>query len=370
MPTESTDNFHKVVVGLTANNHYIPYISVLLHSIASHASDNRDYEFIIFNQDISKDSMQSLCSEFVHKTNFEIRFLDMSSRLDEYKDLFTHGHFATETYFRLFFSEVLAEYDKVLHLDGDMIIKADIAELFDVDVEDCLLAACLDPDTAGLYNGYLPEKKEYIDSVLRIQNPYEYFQAGVVLFNLAEMRNSYSISELLSFASSYPWQLLDQDVLNYFAQGRVKFVDMSWNVLHDWDGVRVEHIIARAPEHLVRAYQNARIAPKIVHYAGPEKPWQIADCDFAQLFWFHARKSIYYELILSRLCVFSAQRAVLNDPDYVNLVFKELLNQLESYKHEQKMSFKLKKVIRTIVHRTCPEGTRRRRILAAMKERI
>ena len=46
---------------------------------------------------------------------------------------------------------------------------ADVAELYETDVEGYLLAACRDADTAGLYNGYEPQKKKYTDEVMKLK---------------------------------------------------------------------------------------------------------------------------------------------------------------------------------------------------------
>jgi lipopolysaccharide biosynthesis glycosyltransferase len=39
----------------------------------------------------------------------------------------------------------------------------------------------------------------------------------------------------------------------------------------------------------------------VVHYAGPFKPWDDPECDFAQHFWLYARLSPFYEALLGRL---------------------------------------------------------------------
>ena len=292
---------NNVAIVLAANNYYVPYISTLLHSVAKHSSDDHSYDITIFHRDITPDNMALLKSEFASRANFSIRFYDMSYRASEYEKLFTKLHFTVETYFRLFIQDIMTEYHKVLYLDGDMIVRADVAELYNENVDGKLLAACIDPDTAGLYNGFEPQKKEYMDMILKIKKPYDYFQAGVILFNLDEMRKTLDVKELMDFASSYKWELLDQDVLNYIAQGKVKFVDMSWNVMYDWRNIRLSKIVSLAPIELYLAYVTARQHPRIVHYAGPEKPWQDMDCDYAPYYWEVARKSIYYELILSRM---------------------------------------------------------------------
>ena len=223
--------------------------------------------------------------------------------MQNYTKLPLRGHFKEETYFRLLLPDILPDYNKILYLDSDMVVCADIAELFAEDITGYLLAACKDADTAGLYNGFEPNKKQYMDTVLKIKKPYEYFQAGVILFNLEEFRKTYTAENMMRFAMSYQWELLDQDVLNYLAQGKTKFVNMEWNVMMDWRGQRIEKIISLAPYYLYDEYMRARKQPKIIHYAGPDKPWHNPTNDFAEIFWDYARRTPYYETAMVRMLV-------------------------------------------------------------------
>lgn len=303
----SKDN--NVAIVLASNNFYVPYMSTLIHSIAEHASPKNKYDITIFHQDITPDNMSILRGEFIGLKNFSIRFYDMSSRASEYSKLFTKWHFTVETYFRLFIQDIMADYHKVLYLDGDMIVKRDVAELYAENIKGKLLAACRDIDMAGVYNSnILPadnnidsNRKDYIDNVLRIKSPLDYFQAGVILFNLDEMRKVFDTQKALRFAASRQWEYLDQDVLNYFAQGNVKYLDPKWNVLYDWEFVRIKNVISKAPIKMYQEYMDSRMNPWVIHYGGTVKPWQRADCDFGYEYWRIARKSEYYELILGRM---------------------------------------------------------------------
>lgn len=294
---------NNVAVALSANEKYVPYVSVLLQSIKNHVSTDKNYDFIIMTKDIKPHSQEHLKMVFKDYDNVSVRFINVSRYEDFFKNVFLHGHFVIETWFRLLMPELLRNYDKVLYLDSDMVVNADIAELYETDIDDYLLAACLDPDTAGLYNGFQPSKRVYMDNVLKMEEPYKYFQAGTILFNLKMFRENYSTKQILEFASSQKWELLDQDVLNCLAQGKVKYVDMSWNVMYDWQYIREKEIIRRAPKYMYDMYQEARKNPRIIHYAGPEKPWDDPDCDFADHFWFYAKDSIYCGYILRQLAV-------------------------------------------------------------------
>ena len=196
--------------------------------------------------------------------------------------------------------------------DGDRVVEriergmpyyeTDLAELYATDLKGYLLAACHDADTAGLYNERGSDKKFYMDHILKLKHPYDYFQAGVILFNLDEFRRQFTTSELLAKASAYDWQLLDQDTLNFFAEGKVKFVDMAWNVMYNWQGTRIDETIALAPKRLQGAYLESYAHPKIIHYAGPDKPWHDPAVDLADRFWHYCRQTNFYEIALQRMC--------------------------------------------------------------------
>lgn len=306
--TEPQENLHPVysedavTVALSINDYYVPYAAVVLQSIHDNINSEEKYDIIVMNRDVSAVSQKALHAIFDDTNNVSIRFFNVSRFEKQFENLFLRGHFALETYFRLLLPNIMEGYKKVLYLDSDVVVTTDIAELFRENIDGYLLAACHDADTAGLYNGYEPAKKDYMDNVLKIKRPYQYFQAGVILFNLDEFRKKYTVEEMLKFAASYEWQLLDQDVLNYLAQDSYKPIDMKWNVMTDWNRIRIAKIISRAPKYLQDEYKKAHAAPNIIHYAGPDKPWHQPDSDYSEVFWVYARKTASYEVLIQRLC--------------------------------------------------------------------
>ena len=291
---------NNIAVVLSADDYYTPYLATVLSSIKQNTTPSNNYDVIVMTKNISPSHQARLQNTFNSK-NTSLRFINISRFEPQFRDLFLRGHFVIETWFRLLMPEIFPHYNKVLYLDSDLVVNADLAQLYNTNIQGKLLAACRDADTAGLYNGAQPDKKPYMDNILKIKNPYDYFQAGVILFNLAEFRKQYTTAEMLKFAGTYKWQLLDQDVLNFLAQGQVKFVDMSWNVMHDWKNARIEENISHAPERLFVEYMTARKSPKIIHYAGPDKPWTDPESDFAEVFWRYAKTSDYYETLIERL---------------------------------------------------------------------
>lgn len=290
-----------VAIALSANDFYVPYLGALMCSMRAHFSAEQNYDLLVMQKDISPAHQKQLQGLFAEYPNVSLRFVNIRRYEQRFSHLFLRGHFVIETYFRLLMPELFPTYDKILYIDSDLIVLDDLAKLYNTDIHGYLLAACRDADTAGLYNGFEPQKKAYMDNILKIKKPYEYFQAGVILFNLDEFRKQYTTDQMLNFALSYKWELLDQDVLNYLAQGKVKFLPMNWNVMMDWRGIRISEIISRAPKYLRDEYMKAREDAKIVHYAGPDKPWHQPGSDMADKFWQYARISPWYEVILARL---------------------------------------------------------------------
>jgi lipopolysaccharide biosynthesis glycosyltransferase len=290
-----------VPIILASSDYFVPYVSTLLHSLAAHTADGVVNDVIIFHKEISKRKADKLKEEFAADPRMSIRFANFSAIEANTDGFYTYGQFSVETYFRLFIPEVLKSYSKVLYLDSDLIVNADLRELYNTDLAGYILGACRDPDFMGQYNGFSPDFKPYVDDQLGIKNPYDYFQAGVVLINVDAMRDEIPTADLVKLATSRKWRWLDQDVLNFLAQGKVFFLDNEWNVMHDNQDFRVSKVIARAPLAYYKRYLQARKHPRIIHFAGWEKPWSWPEADMAEFFWKYARESAFYEEILGRL---------------------------------------------------------------------
>lgn len=363
MPANKENN---IPIVLAINNNYVPYVSVMLHSIAAHMSQTSNYDIVIFNKDISSDNKQQLLNEFANFSNLSIRFYDITRYLNVYKKMNVRGHWSIETYFRLFIPEVMTNYKKVIYLDADMVVLDDLAKLYSIDINDYLMGVTRDPDSAGLYNGAHPgaeisfdnhsqlnwHKRKYVDSALKLDRPYDYFQAGVLLMNLKKMRQQLDVPEVVKLAISRQWELQDQDVLNVVCKDKVKFIDLSWNVEFNWKHKRLNNVIKLAPKWLYDEYLAARKCPMIVHYAAPDKPWHNPACDFGLEWWQCARKSIYYEVIVARMSEHESKRQVELGEEYME--FKR----------------KIRPRIGRAVRKIAPKGTRRRDILVQLKHAI
>ena len=288
-----------VPVVFAADNNYVPVLTTAIYSMCENASKDLRYDIVVLNNNISWDNQVLMKQSFESFKNVSLRFFNVDSLIEGYKLTTSNPHISNETYYRFLIQEVLPEYDKVVYLDSDMIVEGDVSEIFDVDLGDNLIAAVKDIDFLGNLNFKDNERIEYNKNTLGMNDPYKYFQAGTLVLNTKGLRELHSTQEWMEFACDSSLIYNDQDILNRECEGRVTYLPMEWNVMHNCGG-RIEKVFTYAPAQEFENYFTARNDPKIIHFAGFEKPWSFADVDLQEHFWKYARMTVFYERMLAK----------------------------------------------------------------------
>ena len=341
-----------VPVVFASDDAYVPMLTTTILSMVENASKDRFYDIVVFEKNISMRHRQAMLDLLADHPNVSLRFHNVWRLIKGY-DLSTNNeHISMETYYRFLIQEVLGCYDKVLYLDSDLIIQGDVAQLFDTELGNNLLAAAIDIDFLGNLNNNDGQRLAYARDVLRLADPYAYFQAGVLVLNTAEMRRLHTVAEWMGIVSSVDYIYDDQDILNAECQGRVVRLPNEWNVMHDCGG-RVANVFTFAPNDVFDTYQAARRAPKVIHYAGWEKPWVNPDCDYADVYWSYARRMPFYEMLLGRLAESTAKSVGGAAPQGLVMPLHEKAVSEDS-------------PLRRIIDPIAPYGTARREVLKSI----
>lgn len=280
---------------LAANDYYVPILSTCIQSIIDNVSADRIYDCTILHTNISP-AHQNMMKKYLQKDNFIISFINVSENVYGHM-LKAKEHITTETFYRFMILELLGDYDKVLYLDADMIIEDDVAKLFDEDLKDNLIGAVHDPDFLGQINIRDLETREYCDEVLQLEHAEDYFQAGVLLVNIKELKKRISVQKLFEMAETGIYKYSDQDILNIICKNRVLYIDMAWNYIYDCNDERYSKIVIHARRDILEEYENARKNPKIIHFAGWKKPWDDPGVEYGERFWLYARRNPFYEML-------------------------------------------------------------------------
>lgn len=290
---------NSVPVVFAANDGYAPMFAACLQSLIEHTSTAYNYDVILISSDLQPVNRERLQAMVQPYSNISLRVYHPGILLENYH-LKANAHISVETYYRFLIQTIVPDYRKVLYIDCDTIIKDDVARLYQTDIEGYMLAAVRDIDFLGQINGANKSTAQYAVEKLHMQNPYNYFQAGVLLFNEEEMRKAYTQDQWLEFAS-HPYMYNDQDVLNVRCEGHVRYLDMRWNTLTDCDHARIRDVVVYTPDAVRQEYQQARQNPAIIHYAGFMKPWYRPSEDMGDEFWQYSRKTVYYEELIYRM---------------------------------------------------------------------
>lgn len=307
---EPLDVFDKPIVPVVfaADDNYVPQLTTTVYSAMKNADPSYFYDVVVLQRNIAWDKQERLRDFFKQFPNMSLRFTNVERELSGHDLSTNNAHISIETYYRFLIQKLLPFYDKVLYLDSDIVINGDIAKLYNTDLQGKLLGAIRDIDFLANLNAKHGKRMGYAKNVLKMKNPYDYFQAGVLVLNTKAMRERYTIRQWLTYASNPAFIYNDQDVLNAHCEGEVLYLPWEWNVVHDCGG-RVGNLFVQAPNDIYDAYMRSRNNPQIIHYAGFQKPWTDPDCDFASIYWRYARETPFYERLLKRVVKATAPKA-------------------------------------------------------------
>jgi len=230
----------------------------------------------------------------------------------------------------------MSSYSKVIYLDADLSINYDISNLCFIDMQNYPIAAT----TEVFINSFIKtcDQGQYFKEILGFKNENDistYFQAGVLLLDVAKF-SEYS-DTALEMATKYTYTILDQDILNKL------FKDNYYNFGIEWNFAPIQHhnkklnYIELIPPPIKQRYLSV-IKPKIIHYADRGKPWLDPTQDMADLWWYYARGTPFYELLIYRMQQDQIINNILNDKHII-------IDAIRSYYRKYKLKYFIYKLL-------------------------
>ncbi|GHU86884.1 hypothetical protein FACS189476_01150 [Spirochaetia bacterium] len=298
IPAYSDNN---VPICLVSSNEYAPYVGVFITSILDNAGENDNYDFIILHKEIdekNQNRLKRICQKY--SVNASIRFYNMHKKVAWINFYISNPAYSKEAYYRLLLPWILKNYKKVLVFDSDIIAKGDVAELFKEDISHFLIAGVIDIVYLGIMNTS-QYYKDIAEKEMKLHNPYNYINTGVLVLNLEGIRQEFTDSDVINFATTHKFSTQEQDVINVLFEGKIKFINLRWNyyvTTYDW----IDDLIKNAPKKMRLSYETCK-SPILVHWANIFKPWKYPDVELGYEFWETARRTEFYETIISRMGV-------------------------------------------------------------------
>ncbi len=214
--------------------------------------------------------------------NFQYRYLIVDKAIFQGAPI-TNYHITVETYYRLVISELLPEYDKCIYLDGDLIVECDASELYTMGLGSNYLAAVRDVGMqCGQGSYYTKHKKE-----LGFDSMETYFNAGVLVFNLRQIREDNMVPKFLAEVQR-GYSIEDQDVLNVTCLEKICYMPVKYNMFSGFLDKAEFYNCGIFTDDELNEIKNRKMG--IVHYAGGrDKPWKNLKSRYAWRWWEYAK---------------------------------------------------------------------------------
>ncbi|MBV8235133.1 MAG: hypothetical protein JO075_05460 [Acidimicrobiia bacterium] len=247
-------------VAVVTDRAFLPWCATALRSCARATHDANVRLHVLVHPEVSPDEGKGLIEAgTVNGATVSIRMVDEQAVAAlPSKGPALGGRMCWQ---RILLAESLPEIDRVIYLDADTLVRHSVLPLWN-----SLTGAPI----AAVANVTEPWMESHLHS-LGLEDPKDYFNAGVLVLDLAAWRAAGATDRLLGVARCHRRRWYDQDTLNIVFAGRWQRLHPRWNAMNSlwwW----ADHARRVLPEDELDA---ARADPSVVHFEGPPvvKPW-------------------------------------------------------------------------------------------------
>lgn len=224
---------------------------------------------------LSDEDKASICN--MESKNVAIRILDFENNLAEVG--LDHLYVSKAALFKFKLPLIFKDLDRILYLDGDIILSKDFLSIFDFDISDRYAAVVGDmiADRLCLWGSKINHDK--------------YFNSGMMFINLRKWREDGICEKLIEYKKNdRENHFMDQNALNATIGNNVLWIGPKYNLLACCteslvdsffkDGKSLQHMAEYhgiSCEEMANAIKN----PEILHMAGQKKAWKTISADRA-----------------------------------------------------------------------------------------
>ena len=281
-----------IEIVLISDEKYIIPTSVTMESIIINSSSCYNYKIHLIARNFQNNHKEYLYSLVEKYKNFDLNIIDIDD--DFIKDLYVEDTEYDDKYivatnsalakFRI--ASLLSNTSKVLYLDGDLIVKDNLYNLYNTSLNGFYVAAVRDIPQVFFNND--------------IANDINYFNSGVMLLNLELIRRDNIEQELINTKKGLKNDnLMDQNIFNTVMKNCVFQLPIKYNVCYTnlvrsknkYNYEEINSLYGSNYKCLKDIYNDA----SIIHFSSKMKPWLIWDTYLADewLFYYFQIKNDY-----------------------------------------------------------------------------
>lgn len=246
-----------------SDDHYVKNLGIAAYSVLHNMCPSADrVRIFVMDCGITEEHKAQLRQQAERFDNAEMYFHNIERQLDEVVPK-VENHWHKAIYGRLFFPELLGQYDgidRLIYLDCDVLMDDQVTELFELDMQ----GKCV----AGVADGYDHARKQ----ALGIDMDCTYINSGVLVIDTARWTALNASERIVAYINSFPDELIypDQDAINYVLAHDILVLLPIYNMLWMLLDKDVPKMLRSLPhfryteEELMEALYHG----KIYHYAG------------------------------------------------------------------------------------------------------
>jgi lipopolysaccharide biosynthesis glycosyltransferase len=213
-----------VVIALLSDERYFPGLYCAVASALNHLDSTRKVDLKVLDGGISTHSKNTL-SRLVERYGNVVRLQFVAVDDSLFRDA-TLVPAEPHTYCRTLLPRLL-DVPRLICLDSDLLVFRDLSELFDLELSvGKILAAVHDSETLTLSDDSRP-----LPGAMSLPANGRYFNAGVMLLNLKELRKQNFTEQSVEFFKSWSGQYRfhDQSAINFLLHGQIDELHEYWN---------------------------------------------------------------------------------------------------------------------------------------------
>lgn len=209
------------IVFITDENYAMP-TGVAIYSLIKNKKPETIYKIYVLSNNVSQEMQKRFRSCSANNATVEIITLDKFDVFNDMSQL--TEHVSKTALYKFMLPKIFNQLNKILYLDGDVIVEKDLTELYETDIHNYYVGAVNDIGAILLYKPSIIKKLHLMHN--------HYFNSGVMLLNLGLMRRHNLCEQLIGYRMNSNNFFMDQDALNVVLGARVKILPLQFNDLN------------------------------------------------------------------------------------------------------------------------------------------
>lgn len=251
-------------IAVCLDDNFVMQTTVLLTSIGCNKGNEKIVVYAISENELSvatKTIMISECDKYEMQIVFCVFPISQRKELQNLK--IGASHWSLAAFLKLYLPIIIPEnVEKVIYLDGDIIVRHCLMELWRADISQYAMAGVMDA------NQFSPR---IVSSLYYDPYKYYYINAGALLLNLVFLRNIgvTNLFDRCMLEHGSTLEYVDQDVFNNVLFDKKLLVSTKFNAQYGCYIKPELRIDAIEEENIVELLKD----PVIVHFSDRLKPW-------------------------------------------------------------------------------------------------